>query len=411
MRRFFRYLTAQLKRTAKGSIAVLLLCAILTVCLMCVTRAATDEAAKKKAAFDLEIGIVGDMENTFLKMGVYALQNLDASSVYVKFTTMDESTAMERLEKREIIGYVFVPESFVEDVMSYKNTPVTFVTLANPTSLAPKLVNRMVEIVSTYITECQCGVYGNEEYARELGTYVDYSKLDTLNIEYITFLITRDSAFDINVISSPDELSDTAYYVCAIGTLMIMLIGITASPVFAARKMSLPRLLRSGGLGSGAQIAAEYISFTLLLFFCTFMMTAGLGTYIIAAEINVEGLALAGMNDVLGFAFKLFPVCMTVAAMQMLLFELTDSLLNAVILQFVCAVSLGYISGCFYPSYFFPESVQALAAVLPVGSAMNYAGSFFLPSHGSIVLPLVWTAVFLILTAVARGANMKGGRE
>ncbi len=410
MRRFFTYLACQLKRVAKGSVAVLVLCAILTGCLIVLCREMTREQEAEAASFDLEIGIVGNMEDTMLQIGVYALQNLDASSFYVKFTPMSEDEAESRLKAGELSGYVYIPDSFVEDVMSFKVTPLTFYFHSNPTSLGPKLVHRMVEIIASYISECQCGVYGTEYYGLELDEYFDYNRVDALNIKYISFLITRDNAFDVNVVKSPDELSVPAYYVCAISVLLIMLIGITAAPIFAAKKMSLPRLLKANGMGSVRQILSEYISFTLLLFVASSIMMLGVGAYVTGAHINLDGLFIADMGDVVALTLKLFPVCMTVGAMQLLLYELTDNLLNAVVLQFTVALSLGYISGCFYPSYFFPESVQTLSALLPVGACMNYLSDFFLPRTGATVLPLAWTAALLALTCAVRRANLKGGR-
>ena len=411
MRRFFAYLRCQLKRTAKGSIAVLVLCAVLTGCLVILCREMTKEEAEKQAAFDLEIGIVGNMEDTLLQVGVYALQNLDASSFYVHFTPMDEETAKERLEKNELSGYVYIPDSFVSDLMNFKITPLTFYFHSNPTSLGPKLVHRMVEIVASYITECQCGVYGTEYYGRELGEVFDYNRVDALNIEYISFLITRDNAFDVNIVKSPDELTMPAYYVCAITVLLIMLIGICTAPVFAAKKMSPCRLLRANGTGAVPQIISEYLSFTLLLFAGGTVMVLGVGAYITGAHINLPGLLIADMGDVFAYVFRLIPVCMVISAMQMLLYELTDNLLNAVVLQFVVILSLGYISGCFYPSYFFPEGVQKLSALLPVGASMNFLSDFFLAKAGVIVLPFLWCAVLLTVLCIVRTINLKGGRE
>ncbi len=411
MRRFFAYVRCQLKRTVKGSIAVIALCAILTGCLVVLCREMTKEEAEKQAAFDLEIGIVGNMEDTMLQVGVYALQNLDASSFYVHFTPMDEETAKTRLENNEISGYVYIPDSFVSDLMNFKITPLTFYFHSNPTALGPKLVHRMVEIVASYITECQCGVYGTEYYGRELGEFFDYNRVDALNIEYISFLITRNHAFDVNIVKSPEELTMPAYYTCAIAVLLLMLIGICAAPVFAARKMSPCRLLRANGMGAFPQVLSEYLSFTLLLFAGGAIMVLGVGSYIVGAGVNLPGLLIADMKDVFAFVFKLIPVCMVISALQMLLYELTDNLLNAVVLQFVVTISLGYISGCFYPSYFFPESVQKLSALLPVGASMNYLSDFFLAKSGVIFIPLIWCIVLIAALCIARTLNMKGGRD
>ena len=140
-------------------------------------------------------------------------------------------------------------------------------------------------------------------------------------------------------------------------------------------------------------------------------MVLGVGSYIVGAGVSLPGLLIADMKDVFAFIFKLIPVCMVVSAMQLLLYELTDNLLNAVVLQFVVTISLGYISGCFYPSYFFPESVQKLSALLPVGASMNYLSDFFLAKAGVIFIPLLWCIVLVGALCIARTLNMKGGRD
>ena len=57
---------------------------------------------------------------------------------------------------------------------------------------------------------------------------------------------------------------------------------------------------------------------------------------------------------------------------------------SGVLLQFLCAVGMGYMTGCIYPSYFFPEGVQRVGAFLPSGAARVFLakgaeGSFSVP--------------------------------
>ena len=41
-------------------------------------------------------------------------------------------------------------------------------------------------------------------------------------------------------------------------------------------------------------------------------------------------------------------------------------------MQFLFAIVLGYLSGCFYPLSFFPKSVETIASILPTKVALDY---------------------------------------
>ena len=410
MNKFFSYFVCQLKRTAKGGLATLTVCIIIAIALIFAVKGFVSAQTAEDAEMVLTIGIVGDMEDNFLSLGVYALQNLDSSSIYVDFIVLEEKEASEKLWDGSLTGYVLIPEGFTESIMTGENYPLTFVSKANPATLGPKLINRMIEIVATYISESQCGIYGTDEYSYKLGEYFDYNDLSALNFNYISKLIQRDTAFDINVVESPDGLSLAAYYTSAIALLLIMLIGITCAPMFSKRSLSLSRLLKSNGLGEVSQTLCEYSAFVLLVFICASVIISALGIYVCETELSVKGLEYLTSGDVLLFALRLLPACILICAMQFLIYELSDNLLAAVTMQFICAISLAYITGCFFPSYFFPEAVRALAARLPSGMAFNYIASFFSPADANIFVMLAFSAVMLALNVFVRKLKIKGGK-
>ena len=61
-----------------------------------------------------------------------------------------------------------------------------------------------------------------------------------------------------------------------------------------------------------------------------------------------------------------------VSAFNLMIFELSGNLVNGMLLHFFSALSLCYVSGCFFPIYSFPTIVQPLSVFLPTGVARGY---------------------------------------
>ena len=61
--------------------------------------------------------------------------------------------------------------------------------------------------------------------------------------------------------------------------------------------------------------------------------------------------------------------------MQYLMYQLADTLVSGALMQFICAVFLGYLSGCFYPISFFPPFMRILSLFIPSGLARAYMSS------------------------------------
>ena len=64
----------------------------------------------------------------------------------------------------------------------------------------------------------------------------------------------------------------------------------------------------------------------------------------------------------------------------------------------------GYLSGCFYPSSFFPEGLRRLGALLPAGVGMDdlRAALLSLPENSARVFVWVYLLMFLLLSLLLR---------
>ena len=91
-------------------------------------------------------------------------------------------------------------------------------------------------------------------------------------------------------------------------------------------------------------------------------------------------------------------------SLQYLLYELSNSTVSAILLQFLNAAVQGYLSGCFYPSSFFPEGLRRLGALLPAGVGMRYLSSLLLarPDGPAVAGVIVYFLLFLLLSLLVR---------
>ena len=122
---------------------------------------------------------------------------------------------------------------------------------------------------------------------------------------------------------------------------------------------------------------------------------------------ELEGLTVVGC---VLFIVKILPVVVMITFMQMMVYELISNRVAAVLMQFILTVVLGYLSGCFYPSYFFPEALQKISAVLPVGAGFAYVRRAMTgwPSLVDFALVISYAAAFFGLTCSVKRYKVTG---
>ena len=91
--------------------------------------------------------------------------------------------------------------------------------------------------------------------------------------------------------------------------------------------------------------------------------------------------------------------CLAAAALVILLFELSGSLLGGVMLLFVAGVGQHILAGGFLPVVFLPEAVRGLAWYLPSGILMD---------AGTMMVSGVWDGSVLARLAVLTGVLFLG---
>ncbi|MBO5291902.1 MAG: ABC transporter permease [Lachnospiraceae bacterium] len=411
MKRAWIYLELQLKRIAKAFPAMMMTTLLLTGGMWLFVHMLLDLDFSDEQKKKVQVGIVGNAEDNYLGMGIYALQTMDTSRFVVDFYNMSEEEAKRGLEEGNLSVYVRIPDDFLESVLCGENKPITYVTTAGTARLGSVLMEELTETISSLLSESQSAIYGMQSLAVEHGLAEQLGTMtDALNLKYIQFIFNRDQVYELELLGAANGLSTGGYYLCAVIVLFLMLWGIHGSILFGNRDMELSRMLAAGNLGAAGQTAGEFTAY-LIFMYVSFALAAG----ILAATGGIASLPIrewraADGRDMLVFLLETVPVIGMFSAMQLFLYELASGIVNGVLLQFVSAVCIGYLSGCFYPVWFFPESVQRLAGRLPGGVGIRYLGSCLLGQVTAAELwkPVLYMVLFLGMTAVLRQGRIAG---
>jgi len=196
--------------------------------------------------------------------------------------------------------------------------------------------------------------------------------IDKLMVSYINFILNRNEMYDIKTLGMADSLSFVGYYICGMLVLFLLLWGISANRIFTSKNPMYGRILKISGINSPSQVVCEYLSY-LAVSIVTLLLFAGVfGIVCQTVKLGIKELENAGIFSCLGFIIKILPVIIMITMMQTAFYELIPSTIGSVLMQFILAIGLGYVSGCFYPNYFFPELVQNFVFYLPVGVGFSY---------------------------------------
>lgn len=407
-----KYLLLQLKRVLKKYPAILTV-TLLTVCALGLCAyGILSEMSGSESKQKIRVGISGDAKDSYLGMGIYALQNIDSSRFEADFEEMSESDAQKALKKGEINGYVSVPPEFIKNVASGKNTPAYYITPKSAQNFGSLLTAEITKTVSDIVTDTQTGIYAMQSVARKHDKKKTLSEnTNDMNIRYINTVLTRSRIFDTATVGVSDGISPVGYYICGIIMFFLLLWGISCTPILSKNNFAIQRLVYMRGINPFAQVICEYISY-LTISVMTFALFAIALTTLAPQNLLAEEFADSNPLTALIFTLRMLPVIMSVCAMQFLVSESVKGIVGTVVFQFVLAVSLGYISGFFYPDYFFPQPLRDIASLLPSGAGFAYMRKTvtFLSCRREALICLMYAVVFVMTSAFVRRKRLAGDR-
>lgn len=407
MSKFFKYLKIQFKRAAKVYPVVLAFTAVLAVCALVLLANMITNNATSEDKQNLRIGIVGDLGNSFLNIGIETVQSFDSSRYYVTFETIEsEQEAQKLIKSNEYEGYILIPDTFIDSLSTSRPDTITYVSRNTPNAIAPLLVEELVTIVSDFVLESEKGILGAEDIAHEYDVKID---MYDAHMRFINSILARDGVYEVKQTGIGNGIGFTSYYIFAFLILLLLLWGISGCTFLIKKDMAFPGLLRSQGFSCSLQILGDYIPFASMIAINLTVITFALGFLPLDGLNNTVSYAVATPADALLTALMLLPCAILISAMQFFIYELCSNTISAVLAQLLSCVALSYCSGFLYPLNSLPENIQAISKILPTGLAFKYTAATFTAdlNLGLIGSVMIYSAVFLLLSVFVRDYKIR----
>ena len=398
--RYVKYFRIQLKRALKLAVGIfptaMLLFASLALVAFCMFRFGILSSSKTK----YQIGIVGDLEASYLGFGIYAVQTLDSSRLMVDFIPMTEEEAKKAYRKGEIVAYVTVPEEFLESIGYGRNdVPLRYVTTEGQKGVGAYLMDELAQVVSRLVTSSQCSIYSMQEVAYILGKTDEIDEwTDDLNLTLINYVLNRTNLVEMEELGLSKGLLVRSYYFCTILLLFCFLFGVSSAGFFLHRNDDLGKWMMMRGIGPVPQVLCEYVTYFALTFLC---MCVPLSILTVATK-NLSFLNMKVWLDELLWA--MVPITLLASTMHFMIYEVVKNPVANILLQFIGVLGMGYISGYIYPASFFPAGVARVGKILPTGVALDYLSAALPGGNNATAFwcAILYSACFLTISIVAR---------
>lgn len=413
---FSAYFKASLKRMSRYIPGIVLLIIIFSVLAYVLFGFVLSASSDDEGALPLEfkVGLVGDLSDKNVRMGIDGVLSLDTSSKYLKILEFaDEEEAKSLVEKGELVGYLLIPEDFVSSALRGDNIPAKFITKKSSVDLAPMLMSDVLNTVSKYVVESQVGVFAMEEYYKMMG--LNRNKVSKeMSFNYLGYVMVREDFANVIEVGSDGKATLSCYYFAGFLVLIVLIIGIFLASFAVKKNLALSRLLYTRGSATVNQTLGEFLSFVLMPAMIILLALITVFTAGLPILKQIPEFASADMFGWVGLFVKIIPALLLVSSMQFLIYELCSNIVSATLLQFMVSVLFAYTAGCFYPNQFFPELMRKLSSFTPVDISFTYIRNVIVDSSYGLseCLPLLaLSALFVALSMLVKRIKIRSNMQ
>lgn len=393
-----KYFLIQLKRLLRIFPSVLLVAALLFGCVFVAYRAINNMNDDTEKTTRFQVGIVGTAGDSYLTLGLKALESLDSSRFAVELVEMQEDGAENAMRRGDISAFIVIPDGFLDAALRGEIMPLKFVCTSGSLTLVSMFKDELTRIIEVLLIESQKGIYGSENAMQSQGLNSSQVVYD-ISIEYAEFVFTRSNMYRASRLETFNGLGLDGYLISGLCILLFMLICLTFAPTMIRRDQALSRMLCAHRRSIFMQVFCDYIVYFLGLFCVAgivLLCTVAMSEYKITMFVVMQGLA----------------ILFSLGAMSFLMYEIASDLVSGVLLQFFVVLALCFISGCLYPITFFPDAVQKLSCFLPTGLARMQLADMIrnTSSFGTTAALLGYGCIFFSGSVLVRRIKVAGVR-
>ena len=171
---------------------------------------------------------------------------------------------------------------------------------------------------------------------------------------------------------------------------------------------SMLKMLSASGKGAFYTVLTEYLAMLAVLLASFFILVMGVAILNSVCDISLYLDLGLNLTELVVCAV---PVAIMVCSLAFLVFEISGNLISAVTGYFFFSLGLCYISGCIYPLYALPQTLQKIASWLPTGVARAFISLHVTGEKTSLAFCslFLYTLVFLGLATYVRRYKLSKG--
>lgn len=393
-----RYLLLQLKRLVRILPPVLLVAAVLFGCMSlaydAIGRISNDAGEQAK----FKVGLVGTAGDSYMQMGLAAVESFDSTRFSVEFDQMEEKEAEAAMRWGKLAAFIQFPEGFMDAAMYGDIMPIKFVTSVGSDGLVSMVKEELTGVVEIMIAHTQKGIYGAGAAAGDHGGNAG-AAIDGISLQYVEFIISRSKGYKVVEIGTFDGLGMDGYLISGLCIVLFMLICLIFAPAMIRRDQAMARMLKSRSRPVWLQVLCDFAVYMvgLLGIACVVLLLL-----LIRPEAQISATMI----------LQCLPVVFSLEAISFLMYEAASDLISGVLMQFFVTLVLCFVSGCLYPITFFPDGVQKIAGYLPTGISRIQIGNCILGcvSWETIAALLRLGCLFLAGSVLIRRIKVTGVR-
>ncbi len=336
------------------------------------------------------VALVNQDSASHLDIILPMITETEAASSF-SFIEMDETEAMEALQKGTVCAVLVFPKDMFEGILNSANIPAKLY-LPGGDSFPSLLIGKYAEAGSLTLGASQAGIYTAADLYTAYGITEHlsdiYYDINTANLKYA---LSRESAFSTKATNAIGSFSLTEYYGCTLFLCLLLFIGAgMGSFLGTPAPKTFSEQLRRNGLGPFSLELSLFLPLALFYLIFTYLL-GGIAAFLLP-NFAFSGSAL------------LFLGCMALcfSAYTQLIFSLAKNAGRGFLLFSFLGLLMILLAGGFLPYAFLPNFFATLTPFLPLGACLSslrrlVAGSLTL---WDTLLPVLHTVLLLGLLAL-----------
>jgi hypothetical protein len=305
----------------------------------------------KRAVNKAEILIVMPQHDNYISIATQMLKNMKSTSTLCRFTETDnEEEALNKVANGEVYGAIIFPDNFVRGVVQGINPPAKIVIKEN-TNSDNALFKDLVNAGCGMLSAVQAGIYTIQQtYEEETGKKLDTNGLNSLNLSYVDFVMSREKYITDFSASATGNATVLQYYICMGLSVFVLLMGMSMGRFMTGNTAFCQKVsTRCANSLFVLDIVKQAVIF---LFYWCIVILALVALKIFKIKFGV---------DIIGISMALW----LASAITVLAYRLGGSVTGALII-FAVTVAFAFVGGAFLPTALLPDVISRFSPYSPV---------------------------------------------